>query len=257
MKVKKSTAECLRLFSIVASAVGIGLTAFLLSGCSTEFLSRPKLDPKINYQRDIVFHVSFLSGGKWSPEYLINGMGVMPEADSYKIKVLPPGKADMITITSCHREEKMANPEKDGMFKGTYSFQIDLVQGLESKRTCPIDIGVYEKEAGRHGFATMAISTEREKLPALTKCNGRVKQYSGVSVCQAKAGLLQRYEFKVPVDIATIPGCEIRPSPDGLNWEFVMPQGSCTIYFIEKKNPDNIHQANLFGYEIIPIRGVQ
>lgn len=256
MKKEITVTECLRLFSIVAGVVGMGLTTFFISGCSSEMLSRPKLDPSINYQRDITFHVSFLKNKTWSPEYLINGMGVMPEADSYKIKVLPPGKADMITVTSCHREEKMANPPKDGTFKNTYTFQIDLVQGLESKRTCPIDVGVYEKEAGRHGWATLAIETQRERLPAMTKCNGRVKQYNGVSVCQAKSGLLQKYEFKTPVAVATIPGCYIPEPKDGMNYEFVMPSGSCTIYFVERKNPDNIHQANLFGFDTIPIRGV-
>lgn len=256
MKLKPILTECRRLFSIVASVVGMGPTTLLIVGCSSS-LVRPEMDPSTNYQRDITFHVSFLKDNKWSPEYMITGMGVMPEADSYKIKVLPPGKADMITVTSCHREDKFANPPKDGMFKNTYTFQIDLVQGLESKRTCPIDIGVYEKVAGRNGWATLAISTPREKTPAITKCNGRVKTYTGVSVCQAKVGLIQKYEFKVPVVATAIPGCEIKQPTDDMNFEFQMPAGSCTVYFVERKNPDNFHQANLFGFDTIPIRGVQ
>jgi len=241
---------------MVASVVGMGLTTLFTIGCSST-LVRPEMDATLNYQRDITFHVAILHEGKWSPDYLIQGMGVMPEADSYRIKVLPPGKADMITVTSCHREEKMANPPKDGAFKNTYTFQIDLVQGLESKRTCPIDIGVYEKVAGRNGWASLAISTEREKTHALTKCNGRVKQYHGVSVCQAKAGLIQKYEFKVPVVATAIPGCEVKQAKDDMNFEFQMPSGSCTVYFVERANPDNFHQANLFGFDTIPIRGVE
>lgn len=237
--------------------IGLLVGAFALTGC-TSVLTRPQLDPTVFYQKDIVFHVAFLQpDGKWSPEYMINGAGVMPESPSYKIKVLPPGKADMITVTSCHREEKMANPEKDGMFKGTYTFQLNLVQGLESQKSCPIDIGVYEKEAGRHGWATMAISTQREKLPGLTKCNGRVKPYNGVSVCQGKAGLIQKYEFKVPVAVANTIECKIPESKDDMNWEFQMPRGPCTLYFIDKKNPDVFHQANLFGFDTVPVRGVQ
>lgn len=253
---KTIIALCEKLFLCLLTRWGISLIAFSFLGCSSA-LVRPEMDPSTNYQRDIIFHVSMFKAGKWSPEYLINGMGVMPEADSYKIKVLPPGKADMITVTSCHREDKFANPPKDGTFKNTYTFQIDLVQGLESKRTCPIDVGVYEKVAGRNGWATLAIETTREKTHALTKCNGRVKQYHGVSVCQAKAGLIQKYEFKTPVVVSAIPGCDIKQANDDLNFEFQMPAGSCTVYFVERNNPDNFHQANLFGFDTIPVRGVE
>lgn len=198
-----------------------------------------------------------LPNNTWSNKYTISGMGVMPESPWYQITVYPPGRADMLTITSCHREEKTANPDKDGWFKKGYTFTIGLVRGVETGRACPIDIGVYEKKAGRHAWGTMAILTEREKLPALTKCNGRVKQYGGVSVCQAKKGLIQKYEFKTPVAIATIAGCEIKEPADKMNWEFLIPEGPCTVYFIDKKNPDVFHQANWFGYDTIPIRGVE
>lgn len=181
----------------------------------------------------------------------------MPESKKYEIKVFPPGKADMITVTSCHREEKTANPKKNGWFQDGYTFQVSLVSGLETKRACPIDIGIYEKKAGRHGWAMLAIETSREKLGALTKCNGRVKRYDGVSVCQAKTGLIQRYEFDREVVSATIQGCEIKSPEDKKNWEFLMPEGSCTVYFIDKLNPEIFHQANLHGYDTIPIRGVE
>lgn len=229
--------------------------AMLFLGCSS-ILTRPVLDPSINYQRDIKFKVQYLIGDKWSKEHTIIGMGVMPESSKYKITVYPPGLADMLTVTSCHREEKTANPDKS-WFSSGYTFELDLVGGLESQRTCPIDIGVYEKKAGRHGWASMAILTKRETLPALMKCNGKVKQYGGVSACQAKTGLIQKYEFKIPVAIATIPGCDIGQAKDEMNWEFLMPAGSCTVYFIDKKNPNNFHQANMFGYDVLPIRGVQ
>lgn len=232
--------------------------AFASIVACTSVLTRPQLDPTVFYQKDILFHVSMLQpDGKWSQKYQIIGAGVMPEAPAYQITVLPPGKADMITVSSCHREEKNANPPKDSWYKEGYTFEVKLVQGLESKKSCPIEIGVYEKVAGRHGWAMMAIATEREKLPALTKCNGRVKQYNGVSVCQGKAGLIQKYEFKTPVVVAHTLECRIKEPADGMNWEFQMPRGPCTIYFIDKKKPDVIHQANMFGFDTIPVRGVQ
>lgn len=250
--------ENFRRFSWMLTQWGIRSTvSFSLVACAN-ILSRPQLDPAVFYQKDITFHVSFIQpDGKWSPKYQITGAGVMPEAASYKITVFPSGKADMITVSSCHREEKNANPPKDSWYSEGYTFQIDLVTGLESKKSCPIDIGVYERVAGRHGWALLAINSGREKLPAVTKCNGRVKQYTGVSVCQAKKGLIQKYEFKTPVAVASSGGCEITEAKDQMNWEFPIPRGQCTVYFIDKKNPDNFHQANLFGFDTIPIRGIK
>lgn len=234
----------------------LSVGALALIGC-TSMLTRPQLDPSVFYQKDILFHVAYLQpNGKWSQKYQIIGAGVMPEAPAYQITVLPPGKADMITISSCHREEKNAEPEKDSWYKEGYTFQVNLVQGLESKKSCPIEIGVYERKAGRHAWGLMAIETTREKLPALTKCNGRVKQYNGVSVCQGKEGLIQKYEFKIPVTIASTLQCKLPEPADGMNWEFRMPRGGCTIYFIDKKKPDVIHQANMFGFDTPPVRGV-
>lgn len=229
--------------------------ALFLQGCTA--LLRPELDANVNYQRDIVFTIRYAQGDKWSQEYTITGMGVVPKADWYKVRVFPPGKADMITLDSCHREIKTPAPDK-GWFEKGYEFDFSLVGSLESENSCSIvSIGVYEKKAGRHAWGDFAIVSDREKLPALTKCNGRIKQYGGVSVCQAKEGLIQEYIFDRPVDVAYTYGCEIKKPADGKVWQFLMPAGECKIYFIDIKNPDIIHLAHMFGYNTIPIRGVE
>jgi hypothetical protein len=220
----------------------------------------------VNYQRDVRMHIRYEKDGKWTREYLVQGMGVMPYSSQYKIKVFPPGKADMITVTSCHREIKTPNPEKSGggwFKKGHYEFTVPLQGTVDDSELCSFDIGVYEKNKGRHAWGTFAINDGKAyRLNATTKCNGRFKPYGGVSVCQAKKGLIQEYSFDRLVSVAAPVGCEISnlASKDRYAkvWRFLMPPGECEIFFIDVKNPRGFqHQAFFFGYDSIPIRGIQ
>lgn len=231
------------------------ILCIFLTGCA-EALVRPQLDSSVNYQRDIKFKVRTWNGKEWSKSRKFFGVGVVNNALSYKIRVYPPGKADMITVTSCHREEKTANPDS-GWFESGYEFTLTPVKGLENGRACSFSIGLYEKKKGRHGWGLLAIDTPREKLPAIAKCNGQVTQFGGVSICQAKEGLMQEYVFDRKVEVAYSSQCAIKKSKDGINWRFLMPKGECVIYFIDRMDPDTFHQAILFGYSTIPIRGVE
>lgn len=233
-------------------------------GC-VGYQTSPVMDEAVNYQRDVTLHVAYKSAGKWGPYYLIQGAGVMPKADGYKIKVYPPGKADMITVSSCHREWKTPNPEKQGgWFKaGFYEFEIPFKDSIDNETLCSFDVGIYEKNKGRHAWGLLAISdAEKYKLPAKIRCNGQEKQYAGTSVCQAKQGLIQGYDFDRQVSVTKVVGCEIAnlktKEPYSKNWLFLMPSGECEIFFIDIKNPMGfVHQAFLFGYDTIPIRGIE
>ena len=118
------------------------------------------------------------------------------------------------------------------------------------------------RKKGRHAWGTIALEDPRYKLPALTKCNGRVKKYDGTSVCQAKKGLIQEYVFDRRVSVTKVMGCEIANQATdqkyAKTWRFLMPEGECEIYFIDILNPEKfVHQAFFFGYDTIPIRGVK
>jgi len=231
---------------------------FLLSSCSMGHI-RPNLSTDIDYQKDLLMKVRHWGGQEWSDYKKIEGMGVIPKAKGYKIRIEPPGKADMITVLSCHREWKTPNPEKRGGWfsKRYYEFEIWPTEDIESEKTCPFDAGVYEKDNGRHAWGYLVIDSKREKLGATVKCNGRTKVFGGTSVCQAKEGLIQSIHFDRPVISTEVPGCEIRKAKDKRNWVFIMPGGECTVFFVDEKNPKNFHKLVMFGYDTIPIRGVE
>jgi hypothetical protein len=200
---------------------------------------------------------------KWLDPLTINGMGIMPKASHYSIKVFPPGVADMITVTSCHRELKTPNPKKDSRWRDGYTFMVNMANTVDGEANCSIDVGVYEREGGRHAWGTIGFEdNDKYKLKALTKCNGRIWQYGGVSACQAKESLIQRYEFDREVRPSKSPGCEIynltTAEPNAKVWEFIMPSGECDVYFIDVKDPLNmVHKAIMHGYQVLPIRGIE
>lgn len=219
------------------------------------------MNKELNYQRDIVMDVKYLKGGKWSQAYRITGMGVMYDAEKYMIKVYPPGKAHMIVVGSCHQEHKTPNPKGNNFFNNGYEFYIDYKDTIDQKDNCSFDIGVYEKDKGRHAWALLAIEHDVFKLSAITRCNGRVKKYNGVSVCQAKKGLIQEYEFETDVAVTQTYGCEIGNLLGNQSkskvWRFLMPEGKCELRFVDVNNPRKMrHQAFFYGYDTIPIRGI-
>lgn len=236
----------------------LAISLLFVSSCA-ELLVKPELSTKIYYQRDIKFQVQTVTPqNTWGDAVMYDGVGVVPESSAYRITVFPTGKADMITVSSCHREEKTADPEKHSWFKKGYPFIIQPMKDLETDRACPFDIGIYEKaHGGRHAWGMAVPDSKKYKLPAMARCNGVTKQYKGVSVCQAKKGLIQEYIFDRKVDYATTVGCEIMTPKEGNRWSFLMPPGPCTLYFIDYNNPDLVHQANFHGYDSIPIRGAQ
>ena len=229
-------------------------------------LTSPVMTEDVNYQRDVTMHVKYKkSDNSWTPYYLIEGAGVMPKASEYKIKVFPPGSADMITLTSCHREVKTPSPEKSGGWfsKGFYEFDLVLENTVDSSKLCSFDIGVYEKDRGRHAWGLLAISDLKQyNLPARAKCNGKTTDYNGTSVCQAKKGLIQEYVFNTKVSVTRVIGCEIAnlatQDKYSNHWQFVMPEGECELFFIDIKNPKTkVHQAFFYGYDVLPIRGIK
>lgn len=230
-----------------------GLIPLLIS-CSSLFI--PKLDSDINYQRDVKVKVSYWDGEDYVGEESFDGIGVVKKAQKYRIKIYPPGKADMITFTSCHREHKFAKPKK-GWLKSYHEFEIEPVVDIETNRICGIDVGIYEKEKGRHGWASFAINSNRRVLSTHVKCNGRDYESSGVTFCQAKKGLIQSVEFDRQVIHTQVSGCMIQPSKNNKHFEYLMPEGDCAIIFYDVNDEALSHKLILFGYDTIPIRGVQ
>lgn len=233
------------------------LFLFLFSCSSMDYI-RPLLSTKIDYQKDLKMKVRTWNGQEWVNEKTIIGMGVIAKSEGYKIRIEPPGKADMITVLSCHREWKTPNPKRHGgWFRDKYyDFEIWPTKEHEALKTCPFETGVYEKNKGRHAWGLLVIDSEREKLSATVKCNGKTTVFGGTSVCQAKKGLIQSIHFDRAVLATKTPRCELKQPKDKRNWVYIMPKSECTIFFVDEKNPDMLHKHITYGYMSIPIRGV-
>ena len=228
-----------------------------LINCSS--VSPPQLKGEIKYEKDLKMKIRYWKGSEWSESQTIIGMGVVPKAPRYKVRVEPLGKVDMIILQSCHRLWKTPAPKRKGGWfsKKYYEFEITPTEEHEVEKACSFDTGVFEKNKGRHGWGLVVIDSAREKLGALVKCNGRTVKYGGTSVCQAKTGLIQSIHFDRRVRVADVVGCKIQISADKKNFIFLMPEGECVTFFVDEKNQDIFHKTVWFGFNKLPIRGVE
>ena len=218
------------------------LFIFLLIGCAEYQV----LEVDKYYKRDIGLEVN----GK---QY--EGVTVIPRANKYEIIVEPKGDMDLILIRSCHREHSYEKQSKKFLWIqiGKNSFQyLYEPSPKESEKTCPLRVEVYEAEKGRHSWALLDFEHPDYTLPARLLCNGEIKTPNGVSVCQAKAGLIQTIEFPEIIEFATPDeGC-VRPEyKDGaFDWE--MSKGEC-LYEIRTADGKR-HRLTAIGYEGVLVR---
>jgi hypothetical protein len=194
------------------------------------------------YQKDIKFEVN---GAKFT------GSAIVDPAPLWKIKVYPDGKADLISVTSCHREIRTENPDKKFFEKG-YTFEIKPSE-LEGALSCPLEIAIFEQSKGRNAWGTIVVRTDKAKLGAELWCNGEKIKVGGTSYCQSRKGLIQQYKFDRVVTVVSIPECAIG-AIEGQIFQFLLPQGPCTVYFLDKADKQVIHQANLYGYDEILLK---
>lgn len=227
-----------------------------LAGCTTTL---PIMDSNIKYQRDLSFDVEYWDAKKkrWSDEKKFVGVGVLKMAPRYRVTLFAVGKVDMMVLSSCHRELKTPNPKKGGGWfsRRSHQFEFSADDLIEKGKPCMINGGVYEKKKGRHGWLMAAIEDPKATLKAKTRCNGEVKMNSGTSFCQAKETLIQRIEFDRPVYTTFYGDCRLKEPKDKMNWEYLMPRGKCILHFVDMDFNEHVHY--MFGYDTIPIRGVE
>jgi len=215
------------------------------TGCVSPIVTEQKAN--VYYSKSIKFDVESTAG-----KFSFVGSGVIEQSGKLKITVYPSGNADLISVSSCHREMRLEDPDKKFFDKG-YSFELDPIDGLESGRSCPIEIGVYDKKKGKNAWGYLAVKNKKYQMAANVKCNGSVKDQVGTSVCQSRSGLIQEYYFKDIVEPVFTPQCKIASGP-GQRFTFPLPSGPCTVYFIDVLNSQNLHQANLFGYDEVLLK---
>lgn len=212
------------------------LLSFLVWGLASCASLEQELDPKVYYERSLRMEVK---AGK--NNYTFRGVGVLPLDNKYEIEISNPnrGKLDFVRFTTCHRERTYSSEGR--ILKIDYS-----PTEIELTGSCLIKFEAYSMK-GKHGWGILDISSHKEKLYGLLRCNGET--YRGaVSICQSRAGLEQEIEFEKEVEIASQQGrCKITSRNRFKKLRFKIPNREC-VYYIRGDN-GGFHRLSTIGSE--------
>lgn len=223
----------------------------LINSCSSSSIP-DKLDPSIIYKRDMLIKIDGVES---------YGVMVVPLKTKHDLHIIAQGDLDLFTFTTCHREETAENAwnvtERSGLFRRRIEKKREIKMEykptpLEQSGGCPIYLGGYEEEKGRHSWGVIDFETPEATLPATLHCNGQRYSGNGVSICQGRMGLIQMIEFPSTVVVIPSKGCELGMTRGNV-FKFPLPRGECVYAFMELST-DRIHRLTTIGYELIPIR---
>lgn len=217
------------------------LLVFNIMGCAEV---RTTASPDVLYKREMKININ----GQVS-----RGTIVAKKSPEYKISIDATGTLDLFTYQTCNREytQEEAGSFLDG---SKVSFKYVPVSEIETTRTCPIELAGYEKKRGRHSWGLIDFESEEFQLEARVVCNGKQSYPVGVSICQAKEGLIQEIQF--PGDVVTAftdTKCTMT-TKDNRTFRFEMPRGAC-LFLYKSKGTGKMHKLTTFGYQEILIRG--
>lgn len=221
------------------------LIIFIILVLSTSCTSlNQKLDPKTNWPKDAKLKVNGHKGV---------GTLVVPQASVYNFEVEARGQLDLFTYSTCHREWYQESAWEEGWFTSEYETKFEYRPNAVEKGHCPLQMGGYEKKKGRHSWALVDFEDSGTTLPGLVHCNGSSYNSRGVTICQSKAGLLQKIEFTVPVLYSPDQGCPITKVIEDKTFEIVLPRGECVYMFVEKSG-ERVHRLTTYGYDEVILR---
>ena len=183
------------------------------------------------YQKDMPLKVD---GVKMS-----GGVYVLGRKPSYSIRADLFRSAMVFKITSCHREWIINDPGSN------VDFIYEPVQGIEDVSICPLELGGFDIK-GQHSWAYVDFLNS-ETLPAETRCNGRVAQSIGVSVCQSRTSLIQEIRFTEEVEAYGGKTCAVMKSGANKTFTLNISQGKCVYLF--KNKAGELHRLTTIGYD--------
>lgn len=226
------------------------LTFPFLISCSS-VAPTDRLNPDLIYKRDMIINIDGV---------VREGVMVVPEKMKHSLYITAQGDLDLFTLTTCHREEASENAwnvSERGLFRRKIDKKREIkieyiATDIERKGGCPIFLGGYEQEKGRHSWGVIDFETSEAKLPAILRCNGETISSNGVSICQSREGLIQSIEFQTETRVIPDKDCSIG-SDKGTTFTFALKKGQC-VYAFQEVSTKKIHRLTTIGYELIPIR---
>lgn len=190
-----------------------------------------------------------------------DGVGVIPHADNYVMRIESNDNVDMFTVTSCARDFSVESAIKQGWFSSNKGYEYDYIPSSPAEHggSCIVRLGAYNQgKNGVQAWGLLDFEGPDATLPATNFCNGSQTKTNGVTVCQSRAGLIQVMTFPSPVRVANNdldPKCQLKVPIDGLTWQYTLAKGECVIAFMEIASPHRVHRLTTVGYTDIMIRG--
>ena len=192
-----------------------------------------ELDKNIFYKRDLALDIGDVEK---------EGVAVVPYLESYRIKIKSPGDMDYFIYRTCHRQEEHERVGK--RFSFLYQVSLESRDGI----LCPMELESFEAGRGRHAWGFVAFEDKTHRLPSVVKCNGKSISFNGVSVCQAKEGLIQNISFMEKVIMKGTDRCDFKSVGAGKDFSFTMHKGICVYEFLSLES-DSLHKLYTIGYE--------
>ena len=181
------------------------------------------------------------------------GVASMGYTKRMKIDAYFKDDADLVRIKTCHRSWDIEDAWKSQSFfkrlsKNSAKIDITLTD-LETNEYCPLEI-IGFTHSGKHTWF-FAVINSGERLLANMQCNGLTQVYSGVSVCQVKAGLVQQIRFSGKTNVRAGENCDIKRISNDL-FEFRPKVGYCVARFFNQQKEE--HVLTTIGYEEIKLK---
>lgn len=236
------------------------LSLLFFVGCAST--TTETLDSSTFYKRDMII-TDVDSGVSYE------GVAVLPRREKYNLKLVAHGKLDLMTLTTCHREDalvrqwditetetrrlfgkkikKIEHPKEVTLDFELNEFELD-------RAFCPISITALEQSQGRHSWALIDyFNPNLFSLNATLECNGNTDEVNGVAICQVREGLIEKITFKESVIADANDAClATLNTKTGQEFEIVLAKERCTFIF---KNPERKRfKLTTVGYESIILR---
>lgn len=178
------------------------------------------------------------------------GMIALDIKSSYQFNFEWKDKAELIKITTCHREKVI---EANRIFRSKKDYNWKYVPTeIEISGMCPIFVGAYDTK-GQHSWAYIDFRLPSETLEATVDCSGSSKKSKGLSVCQSRKGLTQRISFTDKVLSDSSMGCNSLNEMNNNIFELETQSGICHYVFTEIKSK-KIHRLTMYGYDDVLLR---
>lgn len=197
----------------------------------------------------ITFLVSLLVDIAYAGIQKRNVVKVLELKESYDFHLKGNGDLDNLQYYTCHRHRFYydAGNVKTKVWWWTRTEKDEFVFTYTPTRTekgfCPLTIAAFNKK-GKHSYYYYDFKQKEYNLRATIYCNGKAWSDSGVTVCEAKTGLIQSIEFKEKVYIT---GSCLDKVLEGKFFSFKVVKDRCTYF--AKTPKGRKHRFTLLGYE--------